>query len=320
MNVLNNSRNLVLVLILVACMGCRKEVAAYPSADTGSSLPAFRNKGLSWIMDKYRNDNMHVLIASHRGNWGNAPENSLLSIQQCIDHGVEILELDVRLTSDEQLILMHDKTLGRTATGSGEIKYHTLAYIKQQFLIGRDGKVTDQRIPTLEEALLQAKGKVLVMLDKSEYLLPWIEKVLEKTGTAQQIIMLGFDNYDKTINTYGPLMDDIIYIPGVHHSNNKIGSYIADFEQSRYNPSGYAFWIKTETSAVLPFIATVEQTGDRLWMNTVAEDQCAGHTDKVSLTDPANGWGWAIDKGANIILTDQPKELIDYLQSINRRN
>jgi glycerophosphoryl diester phosphodiesterase len=319
---LNNFPGFMLLLLLVFS-GCRKDAAASLPDTSSSGLPAtvsFGNRGLQWIMDKYRNDNMHIMVATHRGNWGTAPENSLQGMQQCIDNGVEILELDVRLTSDEQLILMHDKTLGRTATGSGEIKYHPLSYLKQQFLIGRDGKVTDQRIPTLEEALLLAKGKVLIMLDKSEYLLPWIEKVLEKTGTARQVVLLEFNDYKKTTDHYGSLLNEVIYVPGIHQSNEHIGEYIQAFEQSVHNPSCYAFWIKHENSAVLPFITTVQQSGDRLWINTVDKDQCAGHTDSVSLTDPVKGWGWAIDKGANIILTDMPDKLIAYLLSINRRN
>lgn len=318
---------IIFLLIVAAVSGCQKPVQAVPARKTAAdstAAPATTiqpgNKGLQWILDKYRNDNMHIMVATHRGSWKQAPENSLLAIQQCIDNGVEILELDVRLTRDEQLVLMHDKTLGRTATGSGEIKYLSLSYLKQQYLKDKDGKVTDQRIPTLEEALMLAKGKVLVMLDKSEYLMPWIEKVLEKTGTARQVILLEFNDYQKTLDTYGAILDDVIYIPGVHQSNKDIPGYIRDFEQSRYNPSCFAFWIKKEPSVVIPYITQVQQSGDRIWINTVDADQCAGHTDAVSLQQPDNGWGWAVNKGANIILTDYADKLIPYLQSINRRN
>ena len=315
-------RHWVCMLMLFMVFGCKKnEVSGQRGIHEESPLTAVSgNRGLQWILDKFRNDNMHIMVAAHRGNWKDAPENSLSSIRDCIDSGVEIVELDVRLTSDEQLVLMHDKTLGRTATGSGEIKYHPLAYLKQQYLIGRDGKVTNQRIPTLEEALMLTKGKVLVMLDKSEYLLPWIEKVLEKTGTKQQIILLEFNDYKKTLNTYGALLDSVLYVPGVHQSNSDINGYINSFQQGKYNPSCFGFWIKKESSVVMPYLAQVQQAGDRIWINTVDKDQCAGHTDSVSLKVPGDGWGWVIDKGANIILTDEAGKLMAYLRSINRRN
>lgn len=55
-----------------------------------------------------------VLVVSHRGDWRNAPENSLQAFQNCIDMGVDMVELDLKKTKDGELILMHDNTLNRT--------------------------------------------------------------------------------------------------------------------------------------------------------------------------------------------------------------
>lgn len=52
-----------------------------------------------------------VLVVSHRGDWRNAPENSLQAFQNCIDMGVDMVELDLKKTKDGELILMHDNTL-----------------------------------------------------------------------------------------------------------------------------------------------------------------------------------------------------------------
>ena len=50
-----------------------------------------------------------VLVVSHRGDWRNAPENSLQAFQNCIDMGVDMVELDLKKTKDGELILMHGK-------------------------------------------------------------------------------------------------------------------------------------------------------------------------------------------------------------------
>lgn len=321
----------LLLAVLLTGAGCRKVVEARgaltngnggtTTADTAANPSvAWQNRGLNWILDKYHNDNMHVMVAAHRANWGSLPENSLSAIQQCIDHGVEILELDVRLTKDEQLVLMHDKELGRTATGTGEIKYHPLSYIKRQRLIDKNGRITNEAVPTLEEALLLARGNVMVMLDKSEHLLPWIEPLLDRMGMRNQVLFLEFNDLQKTEEAFGDLLKDAVYVPGVHQSNNNITQYISEFQNSSYKPACYAFWIKDEQSVVLPYIRQVENTGSRIWMNTVDPKQCAGHTDAVSLTNPDAGWGWVLDKGASIILTDNSRELLHYLDSKNRRN
>lgn len=62
-----------------------------------------------------------VIVASHRGDWRNFPENSLEGIDNAIKMGVDIVEIDLQRTRDGVLILMHDATLNRTTTGKGKI-------------------------------------------------------------------------------------------------------------------------------------------------------------------------------------------------------
>ena len=61
-----------------------------------------------------RKENHEVMVAAHRGDWKNNPENSLSAIQSCIDHFVDIVEIDVQETVDGVFILMHDNTVNRT--------------------------------------------------------------------------------------------------------------------------------------------------------------------------------------------------------------
>lgn len=63
----------------------------------------------------------NVMVVAHRGAWRLAPENSIAAIEECIEMGVDIVEIDVRKTKDQQLIVMHDGTIDRTTNGSGKI-------------------------------------------------------------------------------------------------------------------------------------------------------------------------------------------------------
>lgn len=132
-----------------------------------------------------------VLVVAHRGNWRSAPENSTAAIDSAIAMKVDIVEIDIQKTKDGQLILMHDNTLDRTTTGKGEIKNWTLADIKKLKLKDKDGKVTNYVVPTLEEALLTAKGKIMVNLDKAYDIFDDVYAILEKTETQNQVIMKG---------------------------------------------------------------------------------------------------------------------------------
>lgn len=108
-----------------------------------------------------------VLVISHRADWRNYPENSLEGISSSMAMGVDMVELDVAKTKDNQLILMHDKTVNRTTTGKGLVSDFMLDSIKKLFLKNGAGVPTKYKIPTLEEALRLCKGKILVNLDKS---------------------------------------------------------------------------------------------------------------------------------------------------------
>ena len=74
--------------------------------------------------------NDQVIVVAHRGDWRNAPENSLQAIQNCIDMGVDMVEIDVRQTKDGQLVLMHDVTVDRTTTGTGKVSELTWEYLQ----------------------------------------------------------------------------------------------------------------------------------------------------------------------------------------------
>jgi glycerophosphoryl diester phosphodiesterase len=88
--------------------------------------------------------NSCVRIA-HRGASIDEPENTLRAFARAIELGVDMLELDVNLTRDGVLVVIHDTTLERTTNGAGLVREHTLAHI-QSFDAGRG-----QRVPTLGE-------------------------------------------------------------------------------------------------------------------------------------------------------------------------
>ena len=134
-------------------------------------------------------DSEKVLVVSHRGDWRNACENSLEAIENAIQMGVDIVEVDLARTKDGQLILLHDNTLNRTTTGKGKPEEHTLAEIKNLRLRNGCNIKTIYKIPTLEEALLAAKGRVMLNLDKAFDYFDQVYELLEKTGTTNLVIM-----------------------------------------------------------------------------------------------------------------------------------
>ncbi|HYE91603.1 MAG TPA: glycerophosphodiester phosphodiesterase family protein, partial [Terriglobales bacterium] len=94
---------------------------------------------------------------AHRGGAARWPENSLTAFRGAIAGGAQLLELDVHLTADGAVAVMHDPTLDRTSTGTGPLARCTRADLRAARLRDARGAVTDDWVPTLEEVLELAK-------------------------------------------------------------------------------------------------------------------------------------------------------------------
>lgn len=143
-----------------------------------------------------------TLIAAHRGGALLWPENSLLAFRNAIALGVYFLELDVHLTKDGEVVVIHDPTLERTTTGTGAVSDLTLAELRVFRLKDRDGKVTDEAIPTLDEVVGVAAPTPLRLLleikaDPRRVRYPGIEEkvlaILDRHQTAARTIVMAFE-------------------------------------------------------------------------------------------------------------------------------
>jgi glycerophosphoryl diester phosphodiesterase len=113
-----------------------------------------------------------LIITGHRGAGGLAPENTLASIQLALDLGVDRIEIDVQQTSDNVIIVLHDRTLKRTTNGFGFIKSMNYADLLKFSAGIKFNKVyAEERIPTLEQVIDLINGKVELLIEtKYSYL------------------------------------------------------------------------------------------------------------------------------------------------------
>ena len=133
-----------------------------------------------------------ILVTAHRATHDSAPENSLTAIRHSIRDQIDIVEIDVRVTRDSQLVLMHDGTIDRTTTGSGAVEEMYWADLKEEFLL-HQGKPTKERIPTFREALLLGRGKVVFDLDLKTEKIDLVMQVVEEAGSAGSVIFFDSD-------------------------------------------------------------------------------------------------------------------------------
>ena len=93
------------------------------------------------------------LVAAHRGGALLWPENSMLAFRSAMALGADYLELDVHVSKDGEVIVIHDATLDRTSTGTGAVKDWTLAELRALRLKDRAGAVTAESIPSLDDVV-----------------------------------------------------------------------------------------------------------------------------------------------------------------------
>lgn len=102
-------------------------------------------------------------VWAHRGASGYAPENTLPAFQKAIEMGADGIELDVQLTRDQQVVVIHDETIDRVSDGSGKVADYKLEQLRQFNYNKTHPEYEHADIPTLEEVLELIKPTKLII-------------------------------------------------------------------------------------------------------------------------------------------------------------
>ncbi|MEM0123412.1 MAG: glycerophosphodiester phosphodiesterase family protein, partial [Conexivisphaerales archaeon] len=143
---------------------------------------------------------MKPLLFGHRGSRGLSPENTLPSFKLGISYGIDGIELDIHLSNDEKLIVMHDDTVDRTTDGHGKISDMTSGQISKLdagIKFGAQWKGTS--VPLLSEVFEEFRRNIMykVELKHSSKIYPGIEKKLldeiDKYSVKDRVQIISFD-------------------------------------------------------------------------------------------------------------------------------
>ena len=146
------------------------------------------------------------LVIAHRGDSAHRPENTLASFVGALEVGAELVELDVQLTGDGHVIVLHDPTLDRTTTGRGDVRRMSLAEVRAVSAGYPDRFGTayaGERVPTFAEALGLLRGRARVLVEvKTESVTDDAEggveaRVVEevrRAGLAGETALISFDH------------------------------------------------------------------------------------------------------------------------------
>ncbi len=145
----------------------------------------------------------HTMLVAHRGGAGLAPENTLAAFERGIAEKADAVEMDVHLSRDGEVVVIHDPELSRTTDGAGNVADLALADIRRFNAAAKfkGSQVAPQKVPTFQEAVDLVNGRVALQVeikvkpDGSRY--PGIEQkvvdILRKADMVEKTVIISFD-------------------------------------------------------------------------------------------------------------------------------
>ena len=255
-----------------------------------------------------------IIACANKGDWQNAPENSVKAIKKC---KCDYVSVDVKVTADGVPVLMEDETVDRTCVDengkavSGKVSELTHEKIEEFYLRNRNGglhnKKTEEKVPTLITALNQTFGKTLI-LDFALSDLDTVYNAIDSASAQSQVIF----RIDGKAKDVAAALASKSSLPAVilKYDGNIIFSVNSTINAA--NSSGLSMvQLGTKNQYGVVFYKNVE--------NKIQSNMLKG---VFSMTDGWNakrednftGWDDVISHGYSIIETDYPTQLSEYIR------
>jgi glycerophosphoryl diester phosphodiesterase len=295
-------------------------IVALVCAASASASQA-QNSRVAALIENLHDPSPHppVLVIAHRSCWWDAaPENSLSAIRNCIAMGPDGIEVDVVKTSDDQLVVMHDLTVDRMTEATGQVAKMTLAQVTALHLRkgagGPKAELTDEHVPSLEEALRLARDHFIIHLhlkegDEDEE----VVRLVDRMGMGKQVtVWMNGKPGDKSLQA-SPFYGHVNVIETI----NECGFGNPCFPMPVEDLSGYAqyhpvaFNVNYKTHEFLRQVTAARPEGVRIEGNTLYGFD-TGPMDRL-----ISEWTTQLDAGVTMILTNRPQELMELIKKRN---
>jgi len=257
------------------------------------------------IFEKIKEKGM--LMVAHRGSCGgNIPCNSLEAFQIALNHGADVIELDVEKSKDGVLFIQHPGMEHVHLGLKDSLINYTSEEISKMHLLNEDLTPTQYTIPTLETALLFLKDRCIINIDKFWENPKEIAALVENLGMQDQVLIKTDpkEEYLDAIEKYAPTLPYMAIVRKEDCISEKMAT-----RNINYVGTEVLFTSEDDEVCSDAYISKMHANKKIVWVNAIVynylEDLSAGHNDDVSLIkDPKLGWGWCRDKGFDLIQTD----------------
>lgn len=234
----------------------------------------------------------HIVTIAHRGGAKYAPENTLAAFKNAVKIGVDYVELDVHLSKDGELVVIHDDTVNRTTDSRGRVSKMTLEELKE---LDAGSKFSEEfkgeKIPTLREVLeevIEDVGVVIEIKGKEPEIVPKVAELIEELEVADRVLIHSFS--PETIKKFRQLKPEVTAsIDLTQASQNIWQDYICPALMSYTN------------------IITFNNMGPReVVPDLIREAHLAGLSVWFGVANKEEDMRWVIEQGVDGIFTDDP--------------
>ncbi len=270
------------VLSLAFLIGCEQQAAidsaqtaeaAEPVARPTASVEPAQSTSTNTLPDMFDcvRENGGLLIASHRGGPAPGfPENAVETLAHALANDIFIMEVDVAESRDGVLFLMHDRSLGRTTTGSGAVADADWSEISALRLVDNDGKVTSYAPPTLDTALEWAveSGAIIELDRKPTTSFRNIIDAVRAAGAENNVIIITY-NDDEALQV-SRLAPDMMMTAGIGDRQHEAGLIEAGLNPERLiawtgtNRPSPGKWKGLASKGIESAFGTLGRPGERL--------------------------------------------------------
>ncbi|MFT8315544.1 MAG: glycerophosphodiester phosphodiesterase family protein [Clostridium sp.] len=262
-----------------------------------------------------------ILIAAHRGTCGgNIVQNTIKAYENALKHGADIIEVDVIMSTDGDFYAFHNG-MERVVIGANkDIRTMSTKEIESYSCLNVDGVKINQKIEKLDNVLEHLKGRCLINIDRSWFYWNETIKALEKHNMADQIILKSHED-KKLLKSLEDSESNLMYMPIVYTKEN-----ITSVMKCKLNLIGVELIFKDLHSELIDteYIERLKSNGILTWVNAITLDDntilSAGLDDNRAIMENEDeSWGKLIDIGFDILQTDWPLLLKQYIDSRNAK-
>jgi len=247
-----------------------------------------------------------IVVIAHRGDKESAPENTLPAIEAAIEIGADYVEIDVRTTADGELVVIHNSTVDQRTDGNGRVREMTFAEIRSLDAGSwYDSSFAGTKIPTAEEAMLCAKGRINVFLEVKAASPEDIVALLDSTDMFESTIVYDGTAALKEMRALDPRVRAMVPRPPADLS--QLPALMEELAPTHFCHSTKIKPPATTPEVTAEIVEACHNVGAKVYVN-------------VMHNDTPEGWEYALSTGADGLETDRAAACIAFLEERGLRD